>query len=306
MIFVALAVAGAGFASAQTEDGPSFPVTPEIFVDEPFASAEGITFNAEGRMFVSANKAVWEVGLDRSARKLFDTDSNLGLAAYGERDILVADFGPTNAFQDDRNADGVVWLSTPEGEKVAFATGIGDPNAIVVRDDGSLLVSDDATADIYLVSPEGKVSLFSTAVSHPNGMVLSHDKRTLYVARIFHSIRPVVFDNTVWAIRLNDDGTPRRVEAKVVFRTGPDGTTDGMAIDVEGRLYVSSPRTGKIWRYDPESEETILIADGMPGVAGLTFGRGAFDPTSIYAVALYSGGLGGKVYRIPVGVEGRN
>ena len=137
MIFVALAVAGAGFASAQTEDGPSFPVTPEIFVDEPFTSAEGITFNAEGRMFVSANKAVWEVGLDRSARKLFDTDSNLGLAAYGERDILVADFGPTNAFQDDRNSDGVVWRSTPEGERVAFATGIGDPNAIVVRDDGS-------------------------------------------------------------------------------------------------------------------------------------------------------------------------
>jgi len=156
MMGVALAVAGVGFASAQTEDGPTFPVTPEIFVDEPFTSAEGITFNAEGRMFVSANKAVWEVGLDRSARKLFDTDSNLGLAAYGERDILVADFGPTNAFQDDRNADGVVWLSTPEGEKVAFATGIGDPNAIVVRDDGSLLVSDDATADIYLVSPEGK------------------------------------------------------------------------------------------------------------------------------------------------------
>jgi sugar lactone lactonase YvrE len=165
------------------------PVTPEIFIDEPFTATEGIAFNGEGRMFVSANKGVWEVRTDRTARKLFDMDSNLGLAAYGPRDILAADFGPTNAFKHDRNSDGVVWRTSPEGKKQAFATGIGDPNAIVTRKDGSFIVSDDATADIYSVSPEGEVSLFSTAVSHPNGMLISDDGLTLYVARIFHSIR---------------------------------------------------------------------------------------------------------------------
>lgn len=292
--------------TAQENETPTLPITPEIFVDEPFAASEGIAFNGEGRMFVSANKAVWEVRPDRTVVKLFDMDSNLGLAAYGPRDVLAADFGPTNAFRHDRNSDGVVWRTNPEGEKQALATGIGDPNAIVVRPDGSFIVSDDATADIYSVSPEGEVSLFSTAVSHPNGLLISDDGLTLYVARIFHSIRPVVFDNSVWAIRLNKDGTPHHSEPRLVFRTDPGGGNDGLAMDTRGRLYVSTPRTGKIWRYDPELDETVLVAEGMPGAAGLAFGKGEFDHHSIYVATTFSEGRGGKIYRVPVGIGGRN
>ena len=265
-VSIFLTVFGAPMVFAQQGEKPTLPVKAEIFVDEPLTASEGIAFNGEGRLFVSANKGLWEIKPDATAVKLFDMDSNLGLAAYGERDILVADFGPTNAFRHDRNADGVVWHSTPEGE----------------------------------------VSLFSTAVSHPNGMLISDDGLTLYVARIFHSIRPVVFDNSVWAIRLNEDGTPHRSEPRLVFRTDPGGGNDGLAMDTRGRLYVSTPLTGKIWRYDPDLEETIMVAEGMPGVAGLTFGRGKFDHHSIYATTTYSGGRGGKIYRIPVGIGGRN
>lgn len=298
--FLALAV------TALHAEEPQLPIKPTILIDEPFNACEGITFNGEGRLFVSCNKALWEVNHDGTSRKLFDLESNLGLAAYGPRDVLVADFGPTSAFQQDRNHDGLIFRATPEGTQSTFATGIGDPNAIVVRADGSLLVSDDATADIYAVSPAGEVRLFSTAVSHPNGMLLSDDGRSLYVARIFHSIRPVVFDNTVWAFRLNDDGTPHASAPRLVFSTDPGGGNDGLAIDALGRLYVSTPRTGKLWRYDPASEQTVLIAEGMPGIAGLAFGRGDFDPLSIYAGATFAQGQGGKIYRIPVGITGRN
>ena len=38
-----------------------------------------------------------------------DLYTNLGMAAIGERDVLVADFGPTNRFNDGPNDDGVVW-----------------------------------------------------------------------------------------------------------------------------------------------------------------------------------------------------
>ena len=37
--------------------------------------------------------------------------SNLGLAPIGERDILMADFGPTNRFNQGPNADGIVWIA---------------------------------------------------------------------------------------------------------------------------------------------------------------------------------------------------
>ena len=38
-----------------------FPVQAEIFVDEPFAACEGIAFNSEGDLFVTANRALWKV-----------------------------------------------------------------------------------------------------------------------------------------------------------------------------------------------------------------------------------------------------
>ena len=55
-------------------------------------------------------------------------------------------------------------------------------------------------------------------------------------------------------------------------------------------------------RFDPESEEMVLIAEGMPSVASMVFGEGDFDPHSIYATSTFRGG--GKIWRVPVGVGG--
>ena len=130
----------------------SFPVEASLLLDDPFDRSEGITFNGEGELFIAANAAAWHVNAAGHPTKLTDLYSNLGMAAIGDRDFLVADFGPTNGFSDGPNDDGIVWRVTPEGEKTEFARGIGDPNAILVRPDGSFLVSDDATDKIYLVA----------------------------------------------------------------------------------------------------------------------------------------------------------
>ena len=56
--------------------------------------------------------------------------SNLGLAPIGERDILMADFGPTNRFNQGPNADGIVWWISPEGEMRRLVDGgIGAPGS---------------------------------------------------------------------------------------------------------------------------------------------------------------------------------
>lgn len=284
-------------------DEAEFPVSPELFVDEPFRSCEGISFNGEGRLFVTCNRALWEVRADGSAKSLADLDSNLGVAGYGDRDLLVADFGPTNAFAQDRNDDGIVWRFSPDGtEQIAHARGIGDPNFILVLEDGSYLVSDDATSDIYRVTQDGQVSLFTTAVNHPNGMVLSRDGSTLYVAQMFSNIRPVVGVNRLWALRL-EDGKPFR-DAKLVATTGPGSMPDGLAMDAAGRVYIAANRERKVWRYDPATEETVLIAEGIPGAGSLVFGEGDFDRTSLYVTSTFANGEGGKVWRIPVGIGG--
>ena len=306
-------------AGAQVHDLPEgFPVEAEQILREPFGGSEGIAFNGEGRLFVTASRAaptaddpsaidraLWEVYPDGTARRVADVYTTLGIAGIGERDLLVADFGPTNAFREDRNTDGIVWRITPEGEKTEWVTGFGDPNFILVRPDGSLLISDDATSDIYVVGEDRVPRLFSTAVPHPNGLALSDDGRTLYAAQIFKSIRPVVRDDSLWALPLGEDGKAAGA-GRVVARTGPYAANDGLAIDREGRVYIAANGpAGEIWRFDPASGQLALIARNVHGAASIAFGEGEWDRQSIYVSTTFNEGRGGKIYRIPVGVEGQ-
>ncbi len=309
----------AAAALAQVNDLPEgFPVEAEEVLQEPFGGSEGLAFNGEGRLFVTAShpsptdeepsnvdRALYEVLPDGSARRLTDLYSTLGIAGIGERDLLVADFGPTNAFRQDRNDDGIIWRVTPEGEKTALVDGgMGDPNFVLMLENGSFLVSDDATADIHIVGEDNEPKLFSTAVNHPNGLALSDDGTTLYVAQIFKSIRPVVRDDSLWAIPIADGKAAGA--AKLVASTGPYAANDGLAMDELGRVYIAANGpAGEIWRFDPTSEQLVLIARDVYGAASIVFGEGEFDPESIYVSTTRSRGRGGRIWRIPVGVRGQ-
>ena len=281
----------------------SFPVIPTLFVDGTFERAEGIAFNGEGELYVAANRAFWRLDTEGNATKLADLYTNLGVAAIGERDLLVADFGPTNRFNHGPNDDGIVWRITPEGQRNIAATGgMGDPNFIAVRDDGSYFVSDDATNEIFIVDQEGRVSLFTDAIDHPNGMVISPDGRTLYVAQIFKSFDPIVGDNRIWKIPLDENGNPEGAPEVVGTLEKEDAGLDGLAMDTLGRLYVTVPREGQIWRVDPRTGDRLLIAEGMPGIASIAFGQGGFDHHALYGASTRRGG--GRIWKIDVGIGG--
>ncbi len=275
---------------------PPFPVVAERFITQ-FGGAEGITFNGEGRLFIGANNAVWEAQPDGTVRRLTDVYRHLGQAGIGPRDILAADFGPTNAFQDGPNGDGIVWRITPDGERTVFATGIGDPNAIVRLPGGTWLVSDDAVDHIYRIV-DGRAEIWTRAVPFPNGMALSRDGRTLYVAQIFSAIGPVVPDNAIWAIPIRGDRPAG--PARIVART--ERAPDGLAVDEYGRIYIADNGSGSIRRYDPDTGAMAIIAEDMPNVASLVFGEGRFDPLSLYATSTERGG--GTIWRVRVGVRG--
>jgi sugar lactone lactonase YvrE len=277
----------------------TFPVAPTVLVDGMFARCEGIAFNGEGDLYVSGNAALWRVSTDGEVTRVARLYTNLGLAPIGERDILMADFGPTNRFNHGANVDGIVWRITPEGQKTRIVDGgIGDPNFVLVRSDGSFLVSDDATDEIFLVGADGTISLFTDAVGHPNGLALSTDGSTLYVAQIFGSLRPMVPDDRVWALPL-EAGQPAG-QPTVFARLGDGAANDGLAVDELGRVYVAANGLGQLWRIDPGSGETTLIAENMPGIGSLAFGKGAFDHHAIYATSPRTG----RVWEVNVGVAG--
>ncbi len=272
-----------------------FPVTPEVFIDE-FEGSEGIAFNGEGRLFLGAEGGVWVAEPDGKVRKIADVDFPLGLAGVGPRDILAADFGPKNVFQHGPNDDGIVWRITPEGTKTVAASGIADPNFILVLPDETFLVSDDGTDKIYRVR-EQEVSLWSAAVSYPNGMALSLNDRVLYVAQIFKSLDPIVGDDRLWAFDLAEGFAAGPITLAV--RTG-EGGIDGLAADELGRIYVADNGAGKIFRFDPSSGEVSLIAEGTPGVASLVFGEGDFDREALYSTSTRTG----RIWKVNVGVRG--
>ena len=308
LLLLSLSFSAFGQEPPRSSSEPQFPVTPKVFIDD-FTAAEGLTFNGQGELYIGANNAIWKVETDGSVTKLTDVITHLGQAGIGPRDILAADFGPTVALRHGPSTDGIIWRLRPEGTKTVAVRGIGDPNCILGLADGSYLVSDDFTNNIYRVDPEGTVRLFSDAVKHPNGLVLSPDGSTLYVAQIFTGLAPIGFADQLWAIPL-EGGKPAG-EARVVARTG-EGGLDGLAMDELGRVYIADNGGGKIWRYDPhgddpqsddpQSDDLVLIAEGVKSAASLVFGEGELDHEALYVTSGFRGG--GTIWKIPVGVRG--
>ncbi len=276
-----------------------FPVQQELFLNQVFTRCEGIAFNGEGQLFVAGDHSVWQVTTAGALTEIAEGFSNLGLAPSGARDLLWADFGPTNAFEHGYNRDGIVWHVTPEGTQVVLGSDMGDPNFVMKLDSEHSLVSDDATDEIFILDMEGQSEIFTQLIEHPNGMVLSQDRQWLYVAQIFQEIYPAwVYDGSIWKIRIEDNAPVG--EPIEVVDLGDDAGVDGLAMDIYGRIYAACWARGEVWRINPFSGEQTLICDGIPGVASLAFGRGEFDPHSLYATST----LTGSVYRIPAGVPG--
>ena len=301
VLLLGLSIAHPGTVWGQ-RTGPTqidFPVEARVLVDGVFQRCEGIAFNGEGDLYVAGNGALWRVSTEGEVTQIAELYSNLGLAPIGERDILMADFGPTNRFSHGPNSDGIVWRITPEGEKTRVVDGgPGDPNALWVRDDGYFLISDDATDEVFIANMEGQVGLFTDAVGHPNGIAMSADGATLYVAQIFKSLRPMRPDGRLWAVPIGEN--LQAGPAELIADLGDSAANDGIALDELGRIYVAANGAGQIWRVDPETKERVLIAENMPGAASIAFGKGDFDPHAIYVTSTQTG----KVWEVKVGIGG--
>lgn len=273
-------------------------VVPDTLVSDRFRGAEGIAFTGEDRLFVTADRRLWEVSPDGSVRSVATLESTVGLAPIGDRDVLVAEFGGEVLPTAGTNQDGVILRITPEGRVDTVGAGMGDPNFIWVRRDGSLLVSDDFSGEIWEVKAGGNVRLFTRAIEHPNGMVESPDGRFLYVAQIFRRINPFEQDDRLWRIPL-ESGAPAG-DPELVFRTGGIGGLDGLAIDAAGRVYIAANREGTLWRYDPRDGTAVVLAEGIEGLASIAFGRGSFGESTLYGVQL----RGGDVWRFDLTSRG--
>jgi sugar lactone lactonase YvrE len=156
---------------------------------------------------------------------------------------------------------------------------------LVVDSKGGVYFSDDFGT--YFVNASGHVSLVAGKEVRTNGMMLSRDEKTLYLTN----------GKTLVAFDVQPDGTVKNQRDFATLEAG--GSGDGMAIDSEGRLYITSGNPG-IQVISPEGKYLGVIP--LPRSASSVAFSGPNKKT-LYAKGAGMTGPDGKEFRTPEGVR---
>ncbi len=271
------------------------PGETEVFYDGfptgPGGGSEGIAFGADGNLVVTSQGRLHAFSADGLPAVLADVPSALGLAPVDDG-FIVASIGESTA---PGTPDGAVYHVSLGGEVTLWADGIDSPNFVLALPDGSALISDDFDTRVFRVTPDGDVSTAIADVPSPNGMAYGPGRDVMYVASTFTP------RGELTRYQVGADGLPDEASATVIAELGAGSTPDGIAVDVDGAIYVAANIQNRIVRVDADTGEQTTVADGLGTPASLAFGAAdGFDPCSIYMTQLF----GGQVLRVAVGVEG--
>ena len=151
---------------------------------------------------------------------------------------------------------------------------------------------------VYRIDDVGKVERIIThEVDRPNGIAVSPNQKYLYVAdNVNDGPRGIGGNRKVWRFDLSDSGAVDPASRKVMFDWESDRGPDGMAIDIEGRLYVAagfnfpSPPAETVKKYkagiyviSPDGKLLKFIAVPADMITNCAFGDG--DRKTLYITA---------------------
>ena len=239
----------------------------------PLAHCEGVALGPDGLLYAG----------DEGGR-LFRVDPAAGVhAQVGQIDgwalgLCLDGDGLVYVCAFDRGA--VVRVDLRSGRSEIYAEELGLPNWPVFGPDGTLYVSDSGSEEIgaeagrVLAIPPGggqAEALPIRPLAFANGMALGHDG-TLYVAESF--VRPGVV-----AVK---DG---RVETWCEL---PGTVPDGLALDEEGGIVVTSYQPNRLLRIAPGGGSATLLLDDWAGQRLLTPTNAAYFGPDLRGLAISS------------------
>ena len=219
-----------------------------------------------------------------------------GMALHADNGLVVG--GRNIAFKSFTGADTVVLLDhdtengnlgyndlTTDAAGRVYAGSLGSP----VFEEGEQIAG-----DLYLIDLDGSARVVAEDVLLTNGLGFSPDAKTLYHS---DSRRQSVYR---YAVAPNGDLGPKQP-----FASLENGAPDGLAVSVDGAVWVAVAGDGCVAVFEPNGTLRERIAVPMPMCTSVCFGGD--DLKDLYVVTGSDGVDGdreGAVYRLPVPTPG--
>jgi glucose/arabinose dehydrogenase len=197
-------------------------------------------------------------------------------------------FGPDGYLYASSRAEGIVYRISPEGSVSTFAEGMGIATGLAFDHAGNLYVG-DRSGTIFRLGPHGKhnaAEIFVFATLEPSvaayHLAFREEGSLLVTAPTTSSHQPI--------FAISPEG-----EASVFFRGL--GRPQGMALDVDGNLYVAASLQGRrgLVRISPDGRGAELVVSGND-LVGLCF---LDDGSAVLATA-------NTLYQVDLGIQGRS
>ena len=222
---------------------------------------EGPAANARGEVFFTdiPKNRIHRVGLDGQVTVFAE---NTG----GANGLMFGSDGKLYACANDRKA---IVAYDDQGQAETLVEGAESNDLIVLEDRGYF--TDPGNKQIWFVGPSLEKSVVDTGIAFPNGLITSPDQSLLYVAD--------TRGRFVYSFQIQPDGQLAHKQRFFHLRLGdadPDSGADGLAVDTQGRLYVTT-RLG-IQVCDPVGRVNAIIPKPSPGwLSNVKFGGPGLD-----------------------------
>ena len=258
-------------------------------VADGFEFPEGPAFYADGVLHLTQLRSGW-----------------ISRVSGGVSEDVVNTGGPNGAAFDESN---VLWIAEAKNGQLLRYDGenlveiaaewegrpLQKPNDLVFHPDGSIFLTGPGGSNaetpigvVYHVTRDGDLRVVADCLAFPNGLALTADALILYVVET--SRQQIV------TYRVNEDLTLTGPE---LFAETPGGVGgDGMALDVDGNLYLAHFGTGEIAVFDPAGKRIAGLPAGGEKPTNVAFGGD--DMRDLFVTEVESG----AVHRLRPGPEG--
>jgi gluconolactonase len=202
------------------------PGEPWQLLGEGYRFTEGPAANAQGEVFFT----------DIPANRIYKIDLNGQVTLFKEESGAVNGtmFGPEGKLYACQNGKKRIVAYQAEGQEETVAEDL-ESNDLAVANNGSIYVTDPPGKRVWLIDSKREKRVVDTGITFPNGVRLSPDQSLLYVTDTRGQF--------VYSFQVQTDGSLADKQRYFYLHLA-DGSTqsgaDGMTVDTQGRLYVTT------------------------------------------------------------------